>query len=555
MAFTCHYPEHISPSINSTPYTSLAHLVQSFCQKFAQQSAFECLGATLSYADLWRQSCQFAAWLQQQPNLKPGDRIAVQLPNILQYPVMAFGTLLAGMVLVNTNPLYTEEEMVHQFNDCGAKLLVVYSGMAAKALRVQPQTSVKTLVVTDLADMHPWPKSVLINSYLSYVKGMVPSYDKSRTISWRQWQQQSQSSQWQMPDLSPDHLAVLQYTGGTTGLAKGAMLSHGNLLANMMQAQEFFNYGLTIGQERFVTPLPLYHIYAFTVHCLVLLHKGNTNILIPNPRDLPAMMQTLKKTKFTGMAGLNTLFVALMNHPDFAQLDFSQLKMVISGGMALPEATAKRWQGITGVAIAEGYGLTEASPVVTFNPADRVKLGTIGIPLPSTELATIDDAGQLTELGQPGELIIRGPQVMQGYWQRPADTAEVLDDQGWLRTGDIAILDGDGYVRLVDRKKDMVIVSGFNVYPNEVEATLLQHPAIFEAAVIGEKDSQGVETLVAFVVNKEPVTEQDLIQFCKLHLAAYKVPRCYYFRDELPKTQVGKVLRRALRETTDNPVA
>lgn len=552
MGFQPFYPDHISANIDPEPHPSLAHLVQWFCQQHGDKPAFECLGATLSYRQLWRQSSAFAAWLQHQPGLKFADRIAVQLPNILQYPVVALGTLLAGMVLVNTNPLYTEEEMAHQFNDSGAKLLVVYAGMAAKALRVMTRTPIERVLVTDLGDLHPWPKRIALNLYADRIQRQVPRYDRRSALPWSRWSSESRGLIYRMPHIGSEHLAVLQYTGGTTGLAKGAMLSHGNLMANMMQAQEFFNYGLTIGEERFVTPLPLYHIYAFTVHCLVLLHKGNCNLLIPNPRDIDGLISSLRRTRFTGLAALNTLFVAMMNHPRFADIDFSGLKMVISGGMSLPEATARRWQGLTGVTIAEGYGLTEASPVVTFNPADKVKLGTVGIALPSTELSVVDEQGQELPLGQAGELRVRGPQVMQGYWQRPADTAAVLDEQGWLRTGDIAIIGLDGYVSLIDRKKDMVIVSGFNVYPNEVEAVLLTHPDVTEVAVIGEKDSLGIETLVAFVVGLESLSDQVLVSFAKKHLAAYKVPRCYHYPKRLPKSPVGKVLRRALRDSLND---
>lgn len=541
------YPAPMNNSVNPDQYESVVDVFNQAVAKYAHLPAFNCMGHQISYKALDDAAACFANWLQNESGLQPGDRIAVQLPNILQYPAVVFGAMRAGMVVVNTNPLYTEREMEHQFNDSGAKLLVVYAGMADKAVNVQPKTAIEKVIVTELADFMPQPKRFLLNAAVKHLKKMVPQYDKSKTLSLLDVL--NCRAKYQPVNVTRDDIAVLQYTGGTTGVAKGAMLSHRNLIANMQQGTEYFKLALEYEKESIVAPLPLYHIYAFTVHCLVILSTGNENVLIPNPRDIPGFIKTLKKLdNFTAMAGLNTLFNALMNHPDFDQVDFSDVKLTISGGMALTHHTAELWQQRTGCEICEGYGLTETAPVVAFNPPGHNKVGYIGLVTPGAEVYIDDGNGQHAGFEEAGELCVRGPQVMKGYWQRPQDTAHVMSEDGWFKTGDIAQLGEDGYIKIVDRKKDMIIVSGFNVYPNEVEDALAEHDAILECAAIGVPDEQSGEAVKAFVVVKHPVTTDELIAHCRKHLTAYKVPRQYEFVEELPKTAVGKILRRALRD-------
>ncbi|MCH8550617.1 MAG: AMP-binding protein [Natronospirillum sp.] len=541
------YPEGMSATIDLGNYQSVTQLLDKSLREFADMPAFSCMGKTLTYGELDAMSGDFAAWLQNHTDLEPGERIAVQLPNILQYPVVVFGAMRAGLVVVNTNPLYTEREMEHQFNDSGARLLVVYAGMADKAIRVKPKTPIEQILCTEIADFHPPLKRLLVNTVVKKVKKMVPAYDAGQVKPLREALAAGARSTWKPVTRSIEDTAVLQYTGGTTGVAKGAELTHRNLIANMLQCHEFFKLALVPGKETFVAPLPLYHIYAFTVHCLVVLETGNHNVLIPNPRDIPGFVKELGKWRFTGFAGLNTLFVALMNNEDFQKLDFSPLKLTISGGMALTRNAAERWQTMTGCGISEGYGLTETSPVVSFNPPGHAQLGTIGIPAPSTAVQVINETGEPQPLGEPGELCVRGPQVMRGYWNRPEETAKSIDKDGWFMTGDIAVIQEDGYMRIVDRKKDMVVVSGFNVYPNEVEDALVRHEAVVECAVIGVPDEKSGEAVKAFVVTNKEVSDKELTEHCRAELTAYKVPRQFERRDELPKTPVGKVLRRELR--------
>ena len=543
------YPAGMRATIDPESYDTVLDLFDEKTRQHADKPAYTCMGHTLTYGDLDRLSANFAAYLQNHTDLQPGDRIAVQLPNILQYPIAVFGALRAGLTVVNTNPLYTERELEHQMNDSGAKALVVYAGMAAQAIKVQPKTPVKHILVTEIADMHPTLKRVLINTVVKRVKKMVPAFDASRVGSFRQALSQGSRHQYKRNPAGHDETIILQYTGGTTGVAKGAMLTNRNLIANMLQCYEFFGLALKDGQETVITPLPLYHIYAFTVHCMTLMLTGNHNVLIPNPRDIPGFVKELNNHRFTGFVGLNTLFVGLMNNEDFKNVDFSQLKLTISGGMALTHAAAKRWEETTGCKISEGYGMTESSPVISFNPNGHQQLGTIGIPAPSTEVRICDDDGNLQGFNEPGELQVRGPQVMKGYWNRPDDTAKTIDKDGFLKTGDIAVLQEDGYLKIVDRKKDMIVVSGFNVYPNEIEDVLTQHPKVLECAAIGVPSEKTGEAVKVFVVAKEPVEEQELVDFCRENMTGYKVPKQFEFRDELPKTNVGKVLRRELRES------
>ena len=527
---------------------TLAEVFSESCKSYADNNAFTCMGRTLTYADLDRLSARFAAYLQQHTALKPGDRIAVQLPNILQYPVVIFGALRAGMVVVNTNPLYTPHEIKHQLNDSGAKALVVLANIAKNAAAIIKETSVEQVIVTELADLHSPLKRILLNFAVKHLKKMVPSYEFSQQIEFNKALALA-NKPWRPVEQTPDDIAVLQYTGGTTGVAKGAMLTHRNLVANMAQLNERMKNVFRPTQELYVAPLPLYHIYSFTIHCTSAVALGNHSLLIPNPRDIPAFIKTLQGKPFTFFVGLNTLFNALLRNPEFLKLDFSNMRLTCSGGMALTAETTKHWLEVTKAPISEGYGLTETSPVVSNNPLESVQYGTVGLPLIDTNCKVIDDAGNALPTGEAGELCVQGPQVMKGYWQRPDATAEVIDADGWFKTGDIAIIQADGYIKIVDRKKDMINVSGFKVFPNEVEDALSGHPDIVEVAVIGVPDGDGSETVKAFIVTaNEQLTIEQVRKFAKETLTAYKVPHLIEFRKELPKTNVGKILRRELRD-------
>lgn len=526
---------------------TVAEVLLDACRRFADSPAFTCLGHTLSFSDLDRLSAHFAAYLQEQTSLQPGDRIAIQLPNVLQYPVALLGAMRAGFVVVNTNPLYTAREIKHQLQDSGAKVLLVLANIADGAAEVVSDTQVETVIVTELADLHPPLKRLLLNFVIKHIKKMVPKFSFPNQVSFVQALEQG-SGEPQPVQRTPEDLAVLQYTGGTTGLAKGAMLTNRNLVANMCQVNRHMEGVFRENQEYYVAPLPLYHIYAFTIHCTSAMSLGNHNLLIPNPRDIKSFVKTLKGEPFTCFVGLNTLFNALCRNPDFVKLDFSHLHLTSSGGMALTSAAARRWKEVTGVDICEGYGLTETSPVLTINPPGAVKLGTVGTLVPDTECKVIDDEGKELPPGEPGELCARGPQVMKGYWNQPEETDKALDAEGWFKTGDMAIIHDDGYVQIVDRKKEMIIVSGFKVFPNEVEDVLCSHPAVQEAAVIGLPDEESGERVKAFLVAEGEVSPEDLKAFARKNLTAYKVPQDYEFRSELPKSNVGKVLRRVLRD-------
>ncbi|WP_422382630.1 AMP-binding protein [Marinicellulosiphila megalodicopiae] len=545
--FLKEYPAGMKATIDPESYQSVVQLFDQSVKKFALNSHSTCMGQTLTYEQLDEKSAAFASYLQHHTDLKPGDRIAIQLPNLLQFPVVAFGALRAGLVLVNTNPLYTARELEYQFKDSGAKALVVYEGMAQTALSIIDKTDIEHVIVTKIADFHSPAKRILINSIVKYVKKMVPKYDSTGVHFLNHVLELGRQKAYQKVERSPDDLILLQYTGGTTGVAKGAMLTNRNMIANMLQSDEFFKVELENEKEVIIAPLPLYHCYAFTVNCLLITQTGNHNVLIPNPRDINGYIKTLRNTKFTAMTGLNTLFIAMMRHPDFKKIDFNNLHFTLSGGMALMHETAIKWQQMTGCPIYEGYGMTETSPVVSFNPPGFHRLGTIGIPAPSTEVKVIDDDNNPLEADQVGELCIRGPQVMKGYWNKPDETEKVLSINGWLKSGDMAKISEDGYITIVDRKKDMIIVSGFNVYPNEVEDIVTQYDGVVECAAIGVFNEDTGEAVKVFIVATKPVNEAQLIAFCRERLTAYKVPRLFEFRDELPKTPVGKVLRRALR--------
>ncbi len=547
------YPAGVPREVDLSKYKSMVDVFEQAVKKFADRPAFSAVGATLSYRDLDTQSRNFAAWIQNKTDLKPGDRIAVQMPNVSQYPVVVFGAMRAGLIVVNTNPLYTTREMEHQFNDSGAKALVVLANMAENAEKVLPHTGIEHVIVTEIADMHSPIKRTLMNAVIKHVKKMVPPFNLPQAHKLPAVLSAGARETFSPVDCKQDDIAVLQYTGGTTGVAKGAMLTHGNLVANLLQTRPMMEGMVVEGQEVVIAPLPLYHIYSFTLNCGIMLEAGAHNVLIPNPRDIPGFVKELKNHKFTAFLGLNTLFVALCNNEEFQDLDFSSLKLTSSGGMALTSDTAKMWQRVTGCEICEGFGMTETSPVVTFNPPSAIQIGTIGLPIPSTLVQTLDEEGNETPLGEPGELCVKGPQVMRGYWQRPEDTQKSFTENGFLRTGDIALIQEDGYIRIVDRKKDMIIVSGFNVFPNEIEDVVSSHPKVVECAAVGISDAKSGEAVKVYLVpTAEGVTENELKEFCRERLTAYKVPKHYEFREELPKTNVGKILRRELRDEANN---
>ena len=544
------YPVGVASEINPDEYQNIQAVLKQSCERFADKPAFSNLGKTLTYGELYKLSGDFAAYLQQNTDLQPGDRIAVQLPNLIQYPIVVFGAMRAGLIVVNTNPLYTAREMEHQFNDAGAKALVCLANMAHLAEEVLPKTGIKHVVITEVADMLPPLKRMLINAVVKHVKKMVPAYSLPKAVKLNDALALGRGKAVREASPKSEDVAVLQYTGGTTGVAKGAMLTHRNIVANMLQCKALMGANLNDGSEVLIAPLPLYHIYAFTFHCMAMMLSGNHNILISNPRDLPAMIKDLGKYRFSGFVGLNTLFVALCNSEDFRKLDFSALKVTLSGGMALQLATAERWKQVTGCPICEGYGLTETSPVASVNPIEHIQLGSIGIPVPSTQFKVINDDGQELAQGEIGELCIKGPQVMKGYWQRPEATDEVIDADGWFKTGDIGVIQEDGYIRIVDRKKDMILVSGFNVYPNELEDVLASLPGVLQCAAIGVPDEKSGEAIKLFVVVKpgESLTKEQVMQHMQDNLTGYKRPRYVEFRESLPTTNVGKILRRELRD-------
>lgn len=502
----------------------------------------------MSFGEVDVLSARFAAYLQTQTSLQPGDRIAIQLPNILQYPVALYGAMRAGLIVVNANPLYTPREIHHQLKDSGARALVILANVADSAAQIIHDTEVDTVIVTELADLHPPLQKFLINSYVKHIKRMVPPYSFANPLSFGDVLQISEDRFVPFSAQSQD-IAVLQYTGGTTGVAKGAMLTHANLVANKDQVIERLSELLQPGRENtHVAPLPLYHIYAFTIHCAATFSIGNHSLLIPNPRDIPAFVKALKSETVHGFVGINTLFNALCRDGGFRSLDFSHLISTSSGGMALTQDTARLWREVTGNTPNEGYGLTETSPVVSSSPPFAIQSGTVGIPVMNTEVKVVNDDGESLPNGQVGELHVKGPQVMKGYWQRPEATQQILGADGWLSTGDMAMIQEDGYIRIVDRKKDMVLVSGFNVYPNEVEDVVTEHPGVLEAGVVGVEDAKSGEVVKLFVVRSDKsLTADEIRQYCRENMAGYKVPKYIEFMDSLPKSAVGKILRRELK--------
>lgn len=543
-----HYPASMPAEINPDSYKNIVQLFEESCKKYSNKVAFENMGVGITYSELDRMAHNFAAYLQNKSNLKPGDKIALQMPNILSYPIAIYGSMLAGLVVVNTNPLYTGREMEHQFKDSGAKAIVIVANFAKSLEEIISKTDIKTVIVTEIPDLFPAIKRVIVNFVLKNVKKMVPAYNLPTAISFRDVVKNSSLKFTPVTTQNSD-TAFLQYTGGTTGVSKGAVLTHRNIIANMEQIRTMMSGYLNEGTEIIITPLPLYHIFSLTVNCLAFMSMGGKNVLITNPRDIPGFVKELQAHKFTFLTGVNTLFNALMADPNFGKIDFSNVKGIVGGATAIQRPVAEKWKQLTGKSLVEGYGLTESSPVAScnlLNGSDRI--GTIGIPVSSTDMKLVDDDGNEVKQGESGEIWIKGPQVMQGYYNKPEETAKVLTPDGWLKTGDIAVVSEDGFFKIVDRKKDMILVSGFNVFPNEVEEVVAMHPKVMEVAAVGVPDEKSGEVVKIFVVKKDQsLTEAELMEHCKKNLTGYKLPKFIEFRNELPKTPVGKILRRMLR--------
>lgn len=542
------YPADVPAEIDPDRFASLAEMLENAVANYADQPAFINMGEVMTYRKLEERSRAFAAYLQNGLGLKKGDRVALMMPNLLQYPIALFGILRAGMVVVNVNPLYTPRELEHQLNDSGATAIVIVSNFAHTLEKIVFNTSIKHVILTRMGDQLSRPKATLVDFVVKYIKRLVPKYNLPDAISFRRAMHLGYRMQYIKPEITGDDLAFLQYTGGTTGIAKGAMLTHRNMLANLEQAKAAYVPALNVGKELVVTALPLYHVFALTVNCLLFIEVGGKNLLITNPRDVKGTIKELSRYPVTAITGVNTLFNAWLHNPEFRQLDFSKLNLSVGGGMPVQSSVAKEWEELTGKHLLEGYGLTECSPLVTGNPYNLKKYsGSIGLPVPSTEVKFMDDEGNEVSRTEGGEMWVRGPQVMKGYWNRPDATAEVLHD-GWVATGDIATMDDEGFIRIIDRKKDMILVSGFNVYPNEVEEVVTAHPKVLESAAIGVPSKSSGETVKIFVVKKDPsLTEGELKTHCRRYLTGYKVPKIIEFREELPKSNVGKILRRELR--------
>jgi long-chain acyl-CoA synthetase len=549
------YAHDVPHEIDVSQYNSVVEFFDECTQKFRDRVAYVSVGANLSYGELARKATAFASYLQSI-GVKPGERVAIMLPNTFQYPIALFGVLKAGAIVVNVNPLYTVRELAHQLKDSGAQTIIVFENFAKTVEDSLPGTRVQNVIVTALGDLLADGlnlKGKLINFMLKHVKKLVPAYNLPQAVKLLDALATGYERTLTPVQASPGDIAFLQYTGGTTGVAKGAMLTHRTIIANVLQAKAWSESQLTGDIETVLTPLPLYHIYSLTVNAMIFMGLGGRNILIANPRDMKRVMMILRNETFTGITAVNTLYNAFLDNEEFRKRDFSNLKLAMAGGMAMQKAVADRFRQVTGKPIIEGYGLTECSPIVSMNPVDLKHLrdfdGSIGLPAPSTQVRFRKDDGTWANIGEPGELCVKGPQVMKGYWNRPEETAKVLDDDGWLATGDIGVMDSRGYIRLIDRKKDMIIVSGFNVYPNEIEDVIAMHPDVREVAAIGIPDVAQGERVKVFVVRRNPsLTEEQIIQHCRKNLTGYKVPKIVEFRDELPQTNVGKILRRELRD-------
>src|SRR3990167_10685713 len=544
------YPPTIPAEINPDAYQSIAEVFNRTCQRYNDQPAFYNLGVTLTYRQLDRYAHHFAAYLQQELRLKKGDRFAIMLPNILQYPIALFGALRAGLIVVNVNPLYTADELIFQLNDSESESIIVLANFASAVEKALPHTTLKNIIVTQLGDVFPFFKARITYFILKYIHKSIPPWHIPYAISFQSVLTKGSHLPFAPVLLTNQDIAFLQYTVGTTGISKGAILTHRNIIANIQQADAWFRSLLNETQEIIITALPLYHIFSLTANCLFFMKIGGLNVLITNPRDIPTMIKEMKKFKFTAITGVNTLFNALIQDPHFSHLDFSRLHLALGGGMAVQRAVAEKWQTITKAPLLEAYGLTETSPCVSVNPPNLSSYnGTIGLPVSSTDVAILDEEGRELPIGQAGELAIKGPQVMQGYWHHPEETKKVFTADGWLLSGDIASIDAQGFLRILERKKDMILISGFNVYPNEIENVLAKLPGIREVAIIGIPDEHSGEAVKAFIVkNDATLTAEAVIQYAREHLTPYKIPKFVEFRKELPKTNVGKILRRALRE-------
>ena len=546
------YPPGVPAEIDATQYRSLVHLLEESFQKFANRNAFVCMDKAITYADLDQYSKRLGAWLQSR-GMKKGARVAVMMPNVLQYPIAIAAILRAGYTVVNVNPLYTPRELEHQLNDSGAEAIIILENFATTLEQVLPRTQIKHIVVANMGEMLGGLKGMIVNFVVRNVKKMVPPFSLPNAVRFKDALGHARSMKLTPVELRHEDVAFLQYTGGTTGVSKGATLSHRNIIANILQMQAWSApklADLPADERTIICALPLYHIFALTVCAMWGIREGGLNVLIPNPRDIGGFIKELAKYRFNMLPAVNTLYNALLNHPDFNKLDFSGLKVANGGGMAVQKAVADKWLAATGVTIVEGYGLSETAPVATANRFDSTEFsGMIGLPIPSTEVAILDDAGNEVPLGSPGEIAIRGPQVMAGYWNRPEETAKVMTADGYFKSGDVGVMDERGYVKIVDRKKDMILVSGFNVYPNEIEDVVASHPGVLECACIGVPDEHSGEAVKVFVVKKDPnLTVEALMEHCKQNLTGYKKPKYIEFRTELPKTNVGKILRRMLRD-------
>ena len=543
------YPAGVPETINTDAYPSLVAMIEQSLIDYADNNAFTNMGVTLTFKELDEKSKQFAMYLQHTLHLKKGDRVAIMMPNLLQYPVALYGILRAGMVAVNVNPLYTSRELRHQLSDSGAEAIIILANFAHVLSEIIDETPIRRIVVTEIADLCPWPKRRILNWLIKSVKKMVPEYNLPHYECFLEALAKGSNKTFTPVEITKDDIAFLQYTGGTTGVAKGAVLTHNNMLSNVLQSEAWFTTTLNTEHEVIITALPLYHIFSLTANCLLLTKIGGMNVLITNPRDMKGFVKELKKNRFTAFTGVNTLFNSLINTPSIKEVDFSHLKMSFGGGMAVQPSVAKEWAELTNTVMIEGYGLTETSPAAIVNPLDAKEFsGCIGLPISSTEISIRDNEGIEQGFNEPGELFIRGPQVMRGYWQQPKDTAKSITEDGWFATGDIATVNEEGYVKLVDRKKDMILVSGFNVYPNELESVIAEHPQILEIAAIGVPDENSGEVVKLFIVAKSPeLTREQVMAFCKKNLTGYKRPKYIEFMKELPKSNVGKILRKDLR--------
>jgi len=543
------YPAGVPTDIDPDEYASIRDLFDEAVATHGNKPAYSNMGATLTFAQLDELTKAFAAWLQKKSGLVAGDRVALMMPNVLQYPIALFGVLRAGMVVVNTNPLYTARELEHQLTDSGAKCIVIVENFAHVLQQVLPRTGLKKVLVTRVGDLLGWPRGLIVNFVLRHVRKQIPKWNMPGAMTFKSALSSGLGLKLAPPSLGPDDIAFLQYTGGTTGIAKAAVLTHRNMVANVLQTTAWIFPAMRAGGARvIITALPLYHIFALTTNCLAFLPFGACNVLITNPRDFPGFVAELKKHKFNFISGVNTLFNGLLHAPGFETIDFSSLRVSFAGGMALQGVVAERWKKVTGCVMTQGWGLTETSPVATANPIGADFNGSVGLPIPSTDVSIRDDDGKEVATNAVGEICVFGPQVMRGYWNRPDETEKVMFGD-WLRTGDIGRINAAGFVFIEDRKKDMILVSGFNVYPNEVEAVAAEHPGVLEVAAVAQADEVSGEVVALFVVKKDPaLTVQSLITHCRTQLTGYKVPKHVYFRDELPKTNVGKILRRALRD-------